>query len=205
MFLMFARFSFKSSDLAAEDRNYLGHHVRLARQLPGVRLYLTGKLIDTGFGKPDHYRAVLFGYDNPAAAANSVNAAVNAELMADSAAHIMGTTVAGCDADEIVSFSGRRAGQRCCVAALMYNRAASAGEERFRAYEESIRALPGLCGFMSGPAREARGQQPDHDWMEVRIVDPGVAREASWSRLLAVDEAVASTVHIHCLEGEVQL
>ena len=32
MFLMFARFSFKSSDLAAENKNYLEHHVRLARQ-----------------------------------------------------------------------------------------------------------------------------------------------------------------------------
>jgi hypothetical protein len=54
MFLMFARFSFKSSDVAAEDKNHLEHHVRLARQLRGVRMYLTGKLAETARGKPDH-------------------------------------------------------------------------------------------------------------------------------------------------------
>ena len=99
MFLMFARFSFKSSDLVAEDKNYLEHHVRLARQLPGVRMYLTGKLAETARGKPDHYRAVVFGYDTPEAGLNSVDCPVGVEMMADSAQHIVGTVVSACEGE----------------------------------------------------------------------------------------------------------
>ncbi len=44
MFAMFARFNYKTPNLEAEEKNYLEHHVRLARQLLGVRMYLTGKL-----------------------------------------------------------------------------------------------------------------------------------------------------------------
>ncbi|MDE2451648.1 MAG: hypothetical protein KGO22_21900 [Gammaproteobacteria bacterium] len=71
MFIMFARFDFQSPDLESENKNYRENHVRLARQLPGVRMYLTGKLLATPQGRPDRYRAVVFIYDSPEIAARS--------------------------------------------------------------------------------------------------------------------------------------
>src|SRR5215469_3694113 len=115
MFLMFARFDFKSSDLAAEDKNYFDKHVRLARQLPGVRMYLTGRLVTTAQGKPGHYRAVLFGYDTPQAGLTSLDCPVGVELMADSAEHIVGTTVAACEGEVMLPYDGRKSGQACIV------------------------------------------------------------------------------------------
>jgi hypothetical protein len=41
---VFALFNFKSSDFAAEERNYIEYHVQLARQLPGLRQYIIGRL-----------------------------------------------------------------------------------------------------------------------------------------------------------------
>ena len=205
MFLMFARFSFKSSDLVAEDQNYLEHHVRLARQLPGVRMYLTGKLIETPHTKPDHYRAVVFGYDNPEAGLNSLDCPVGVELMADSAGHIVGTVVNAFQGDVIVPFDSRQAGQPCCVAALMYNRTASGDEARYRAYQNSIRSLPALCGYMAGPTFEARGQKPDRDWMEIRIFDKSEPLRQSFSQSDPLGASLLTAPIVHCLEGEVQI
>ncbi len=205
MFLMFARFNFKSTDLVAEDKNYFDNHVRLARRLPGVRMYLTGKLLETAHGRPEHYRAVVFGYDTAQAGLTSLDGPVGAELMADSAEHIVGTTVAACEGEIIVPFEGRRPGQPCLVAALLYNLAAPADTGRLRAYQNSIRKLPGLCGYMAGPTFEARGQQPDRERMEIRIFGPDALREKSWRELAAPDESVARDALVHCFEGEVQM
>jgi len=205
MFLMFARFNFKSADLAAEDKNYFDHHVALARRLPGVRMYLTGTLIDAGRGKPDHYRAVVFGYDTPQAGLTSLDCPVGVELMADSAEHIVGTTVAACEGEIIVPFDGRRGGRPCLVAALQYNLAAPGDAARLRAYQNSIRNQPGLCGYMSGPTFEARGELPDRDRMEIRIFGPEALREKSWRGLIALDESVMHDARVYCFAGEVQM
>jgi hypothetical protein len=205
MFLMFARFNFKSTDLAAEDKNYFDNHVRLARQLPGVRMYLTGKLIDAGQGKPDRYRAVVFGYDTPQAGLTSLDCPVGAELMADSAEHIVGTTVAACEGETILPFEDRRPGESCLVVALLYNLATSADAARLRAYQNSIRNLPGLCGYMAGPTYEARGERPDRDRMEIRIFRPDASREKSLRDLIATDESVTRDPIVYCFGGEVQM
>jgi hypothetical protein len=205
MFLMFARFSFISSDLAAEDKTYMDNHVRLARQLPGVQMYLTGKLIETAQAKPDRYRAVVFGYDTAQAGITSLDCPVGIELMADSAGHITGTLVDACEGEVMVPFDGRRPGQPCLVSALLYNLDTPADEARLRSYQNSIRNLPDLCGYMTGPTFEARGQRPDHDRMEIRIFRPDALRQKSWSELNALDQSLASAPVIYCFEGEVQI
>ncbi len=204
MFLMFARFNFKGADLAAEDRNYFDSHVRLARQLPGVRMYLTGKLIEAGQGKPDRYRAVVFGYDTAQAGLTSLDCPVGAELMADSAEHIVGTTVAACEGETILQFEKRRPGEPCLVVALLYNFATSA-DARLRVYQNSIRKLPGLCGYMAGPTYEARGERPYRDHMEIRIFRPDVSREKSLRDLVATDESVTRDPIVYCFQGEIQM
>ncbi len=203
MFLMFARFDFKSPDLAAEDQNYFDNHVRLARRLPGVRMYLTGKLIETRL-KPDRYRAVLFGYDTAPAAMTSLDNPVGAELMADSAAHIVGTTVTACEGEEILPFSGRKPGHPCAVIVLLYNLLPGAAH-RLRSYADSIRRLPDLCGYMAGRTFEARGEKPDRERMEIRIAAPEVLRTPSWDRLIAPDDSLMTAALIHAFEGEVQI
>ncbi len=205
MFLMFARFSFISPDLAAEDQNYLDNHVRLARQLPGVRMYLTGKLIETAQGRPDRYRAVVFGYDTAQAGLTSLDCPEGVELMADSAGHIAGTLVDACEGELTVPFDGRRPGQPCLVAALQYNLNPPADEARLRSYQNSIRNLAGLCGYMAGPTFEARGQRPDRDWMEIRIFRPDALSEKSWRELIAMDESITRAPRVYCFQGEVQI
>jgi hypothetical protein len=205
MFLMFARFSFISPDLAAEDKNYLDNHVRLARQLPGVRMYLTGKLIETAQGRPDRYRAVVFGYDTAQAGLTSLDCPVGVELMADSAGHITGTLVEACEGEVIIPFDGRRPGQPCLVAALQYNLNPSADEARLRAGQNSIRSLPGLCGYMAGPTFEARGQRPDRERMEIRIFRPDALHGKSRGELIALDQSSVRAPLIYCFEGEVQI
>lgn len=205
MFLMFARFNFVSSDLAAEDKNYMDNHVRLARQLPGVRMYLTGKLIETAQFKPDRYRAVVFGYETAQAGLTSLDCPVGVELMADSAGHIVGTLVDACEGEIIVPFDGRLPGQPCLVAALQYNLDPPADETRLRSFQSSIRNLPGLCGYMVGPTFEARGQRPERNRMEIRVFRPDALRQKSWGDLIALDQSLARAPLIYCFEGEVQI
>jgi hypothetical protein len=205
MFLMFARFNFKSADLAAEDKNYFDNHVRLARQLPGVRMYLTGRLIDAGNGRPGHYRAVVFGYDTAQEGLTSLDCPVGAELMADSAAHIVGTTVAACEGQTILPFADRSPGEPCLVVALRYNLAPSAEAARLHAHRNSIRNLPGLRGYMAGPTYEARGERPDRNSMEIRIFRPVASREKSLRHMIALDESLTRDAIVHCFEGEVQM
>jgi len=205
MFLMFARFSFKSSDLAAEDKNYLEHHVRLARQLRGVRMYLTGKLAETARGKPDHYRAVVFGYDTPEAGLNSVDCPVGVEMMADSAQHIVGTVVSACEGEVIVPFDGRRPGQPSCVAVVMANLNVGPDAPRYLAHRNSVRALPGLCGYMAGPTFEARGEKPARNWMEIGIFRTSEAMLRAFSGTATGSEPPFEAPIIYNLEGEVQM
>jgi hypothetical protein len=205
MFLMFARFDFKSSDLAAEDKNYFDHHVSLARRLPGVRMYLTGKMVAAAHGKPGHYRAVLFGYDTAQAGLTSLDCPIGVELMADSAEHIVGTLVDAAECEVVVPFDRRQPGQPCLVAALTYDLGTPADEARLRSYYNSVRILPGLCGYMAGRTFEARGQKPDRERMEIRIFDPGAPSKKSWGELVSVDESVMRAPRIYCIQGEVQV
>jgi hypothetical protein len=205
MFLMFARFSFKSSDLVAEDKNYLEHHVRLARQLPGVRMYLTGKLAETARGKPDPYRAVVFGYDTPEAGLNSLDCPVGVEMMADSAQHIVGTVVSAFEGEVIVPFDSRHPGQPCCVAVMIANLNLRPDNPRYLAHRNSMRALPDLCGYMAGPTFEARGEKPARNWMEIGIFRTSDAMRGALRDAVTGSESPFESALIYNLEGEVQM
>lgn len=204
MFMMFARFNFKSSDLAAEDKNYLDNHVRLARQLPGVRMYLTGKLLHNAQSKPDRYRAVVFGYDDAQAGLTSLDCPIGTELMADSAEHIADTVVDAAEARIIVPFQARMSGQPCLIVTLLYD-FGTPDDERRIAYQNSIVNLPGLCGYMAGRAAEARGQRPEREVMEIRIFQRDALDGKSWQDLAALDQSLMRAPRVYCIEGEVQL
>ena len=124
--------------------------------------------------------------------------------MADSAGHIVGTMVNAFQGDVIVPFDSRQAGQPCCLAALMYNRTGGGDEARYRAYQNSIRSPPGLCGYMAGRTFEARGQKPDRDWMEIRIFHRSDALRQSFNQSDALASLLTAPI-VYCLEGEVQI
>ena len=52
MHLTFVTFNYQSADLEAEERNYLGHHVELAKRFPGLRQYYTGRLMKVAGRNP---------------------------------------------------------------------------------------------------------------------------------------------------------
>ena len=59
----YVAFNYQSDDLEAEERNYLGHHVGLAKSLPGLRQYYTAKTMEHRGEKPSHFRHALLAFD----------------------------------------------------------------------------------------------------------------------------------------------
>jgi hypothetical protein len=211
MFAMFARFNYKSPNLEAEERNYLEHHVRLARQLLGVRMYLTGKLLATAQTKPDRYRAVVFGFDTPESAASSYDCPAGVELAADSARHIDGTVVDAFQTQTLIPFDPRRAGQRCFVMARAFDlksgeRGSDEAEKRYQRFQEIIRATPGLRGYLAGQMHAAQDQKPDRTRMEIIICDSHDAFRAAFTgELAAAEQSLLLAPRTYLLDGRVEV
>ncbi len=211
MFAMFARFNYKSPNLEAEEKNYLENHVRLARQLLGVRMYVTGKLLQTAQTKPDRYRAVVFGFDTPESAASSYDCPAGAELAADSAGHIEGTVVDAFETQTFIPFDPRTAGQRCFVMARAFDlqpgeRASVDAEKRYRAFQQMIRTAPGLRGYLAGQTHTAQDQKPDRTRMEIIIFDHHDAFRAAFTgELAAAEQALLLAPRTYLLDGRVEV
>src|SRR5271168_3721911 len=127
MHLTYVTFNFQSADVAAEERNYLGHHVELARRFPGLRQYYTGRLMKVGGKEPDRIRAAILAYDDAAAATSAMRSEVVPALLADTQAHLKDGTSTAVDAETIVRFDSRRAGQQCFVMVAEFDLEQSAG------------------------------------------------------------------------------
>src|SRR5271155_1401835 len=115
MHLTFVTFNYRSADLEAEERNYLGHHVELAQRFPGLRQYYTGRLMKVAGKEPDRVRAAILTYDDAAAAATAMRSDVVPALLADTQAHLKDLTSTAVDAQTIVPFDSRRAVRQCFV------------------------------------------------------------------------------------------
>jgi uncharacterized protein (TIGR02118 family) len=155
MQLNVVQFNFKSGDLDAEEKNYLGHHVALARKMPGLRLYYTGRLMPVQGRTPEHLRAAILGFDDAAAAAAAMRSEVIAPLLADTQAHLKDVTQRTLEAEVIVPFDGRRAEQRCMVMAAEFDLEQSHGpdaaERHYREVHVGIaRRLPRLRNYLIG-------------------------------------------------------
>ena len=100
MHLTFVTFNYQSADLEAEERNYLGHHVELAKRFPGLRQYYTGRLMKVAGKQPDSVRAAILAYDDAAAAASAMRSEVVPALIADTQAHLKDTTSTAVDAED---------------------------------------------------------------------------------------------------------
>lgn len=159
MFFRFVTFNYKSDDLAAEERNYLGHHVALGRRLPGLRIYYTGRLLGHRGQKPPAVRAVLLGFDDREAYAEAFKSEVAAGIAADGAAHVKDIRMREFNGEVIVPFDVREPDRECFVMAAEFNLESSAGletaERRYRDHHTGIaRRLPGLRNYIIGQLGE---------------------------------------------------
>ncbi len=155
MQLSVVKFNFKSDDLEAEEKNYLGHHVALAKRMPGLRLYYTGRLMGVQGHTPEHLRAAIIGFDDATAAAAAMRSEVAPPLVADTQAHLKDVASRSLAAEVIVPFDSRRAEQRCLVMCAEFDLERSGGldaaERHYRDVHVGIaKRLPGLRNYMIG-------------------------------------------------------
>src|ERR1700685_2455858 len=101
MHLTLVTFNFQSADLEAEERNYLGHHVELAKRFPGLRQYYTGRLMKVAGKEPNRVRGAILPYDDAAAAVSAMRSDVVPALLADTQAHLKDRTLTADDEETV--------------------------------------------------------------------------------------------------------
>jgi uncharacterized protein (TIGR02118 family) len=136
-------------------KNYFANHVALAKRMPGLRLYYTGRLMPVQGRTPEHLRAAITGFDDAAAAAAAFRSEVIPPLVADTQAHLKDISQRSLAAEVIVPFNERRAEQRCFVMCAEFDLEQSGGldaaERHYRDFHVGIaKRLPGLRNYLIG-------------------------------------------------------
>ena len=215
MHLTFVTFNYQSADLEAEERNYLGHHVQLAQRFPGLRQYYTGRLMKVAGKEPDRVRAAILAYDDAAAAATANRSDVVPALLADTQAHLKDGTSTAVDAETIVPFDSRRAGQQCFVMVAEFDLEKSAGteaaEKHYLGTHVSIaRELPGLRNYIIGKLIKTVGIEDSRYRMAVLVFDSLDAYRAAYAspagrELLKDEAATIRNARVYRLDARVEV
>jgi uncharacterized protein (TIGR02118 family) len=154
MHFTFVGFNYQSGNIEAEERNYLEHHVALAKSLPGLRQYYTGRTMEHRGEKPSHFRHALLMFDSADASGKAMQGPSAPALIADTQAHLKDLKSLVFDGEIIVPFENRKPGQKCFLMAAEFNLDKAnleAAEKRYREHHTSIaRRLPGLRNYMIG-------------------------------------------------------
>ncbi|MDO8433587.1 MAG: EthD family reductase [Candidatus Binatus sp.] len=192
MYITYVSFNFQSGDLEAEERNYLGHHVALARRFPGLRQYYTGRLMKTGGKEPDRIRGAIMTYDSSTAAEAAMRSDVVPPLITDTQAHLKDLTSHSAEGEVIVPFDSRRAEQRCFTMIaefdLEQSAGASAAEERYLSKHTGIaRRLPGLRNYIIGKLMQAPGGDVTRNRMAILVFDSLEAYRAAYASQLGLE------------------
>ena len=215
MHLTFVTFNYQSADLEAEERNYLGHHVQLARRFPGLRQYYTGRLMKVAGKEPDRVRAAILAYDDAAAAATAMRSDVVPALLADTQAHLKVGTSTPIDAETIVPFDSRRVGQQCFVMVAEFDLEKSAGieaaEKHYLGTHVSIaRELPGLHNYVIGKSIKTAGIEDLRYRMAILVFDSLDAYRAAYAspagrELLKDEAATIRNARVYRLDARVEV
>jgi uncharacterized protein (TIGR02118 family) len=215
MHLTFVTFNYQSADLEAEERNYLGHHVQLAKRFPGLRQYYTGRLKKVAGKEPDRVRAAILAYDDAVAAASAMRSEVVPALLADTQAHLKDGTSASVEAETIVPFDSRRAGQQCFVMVAEFDLDQSAGleaaEKHYLGQHVSIaRRLPGLRNYIVGKLIKTPGIEDSRYRMATLVFDSLDAYRAAYAspagrELLKDEEATIRNARVYRLDARVEV
>ena len=215
MHLTFVTFNYQSADLEAEERNYLGHHVELAKRFPGLRQYYTGRLMKVGGKEPDSVRAAILAYDDAAAAASAMRSEVVPALLADTQAHLKDGTSTAVEAETIVPFDSRRAGQQCFVMVAEFDLEQSAGieaaEKHYLGTHVSIaRRLPALRNYVIGKLIKTPGIEDSRYRMATLVFDSLDAYRAAYAspvgrELLKDEAATIRNARVYRLDARVEV
>ena len=214
---VFALFNFKSSDLAAEERNYIEYHVQLARQLPGLRQYIIGRLRGPADQSPPYYRAATLSFDSNDAKRSAMrDSPVANPLAADGESHMSGTRWLELESEIIVPFTAKQAGKDYFVMAAEFDLKLdgldlAAAEKRYLDHHTYLaRRLPGLRHYMIGRLMPVAGVQPERLHMATLIFDDFEALKAAYrspaGRELAKDEeATITNARVYRIDATVQI
>jgi uncharacterized protein (TIGR02118 family) len=215
MHLTFVAFNYQSADLEAEELNYLGHHVQLARRFPGLRQYYTGRLMKAAGKEPDRVRAAIMSFDDAAAAASAMRSDVVPALLADTQAHLKDVTSTAVDTETIVPFDSRRAGQQCFVMVAEFDLEQSAGldaaEKHYLGTHVSIaRLLPGLRNYVIGKLIKTPGIEDSGYRMAILVFDSLDAYRAAYAsaagrELLEDERATIRNARVYRLDARVEV
>ncbi|HXZ87886.1 MAG TPA: EthD family reductase [Candidatus Binataceae bacterium] len=214
---VFALFNFKSSDLAAEERNYIEHHVQLARQLPGLRQYLTGRLRSPAGQQPPYYRAATLSFDSNEAKRTAMrDSPVAKPLAADGDAHMSGTRWLELESEIIVPFATKQPGKGYFMMAAEFDLKLegldlAAAEKRYLDHHTHLaRCLPGLRHYLIGRLMPVAGAQPERLRMALLVFDDAEGLRAAYrspvGRELAKDEeATITNARVYRIDATVQI
>jgi uncharacterized protein (TIGR02118 family) len=215
MHLTFVTFNYQSADLEAEERNYLGHHVELAKRFPGLRQYYTGRLMKVAGKEPDRIRAAILAYDDAAAAASAMRSDVLPALLADTQAHLRDGTSAAVEAETIVPFDSRRAGQQCFVMVAEFDLEQSAGleaaEKHYLGTHVSIaRRLPGLRNYIIGKLIKTPGGEDSRYRIATLVFESLDAYRAAYAspagrELLKDEAATIRNARVYRLDARIEV
>ena len=215
MHLTFVTFNYQSADLEAEERNYLRHHVELAKRFPRLRQYCTGRLMKVAGKEPDRIRAAILAYDDAAAAASAMRSDVLPALLADTQAHLRDGTSAEVEAETIVPFDSRRAGQQCFVMVAEFDLEQSAGleaaEEHYLGTHVSIASrLPGLRNYIIGKLIKTPGGEDSRYRIATLVFDSLDAYRAAYAspagrELLKDEAATIRNARVYRLDARIEI
>jgi uncharacterized protein (TIGR02118 family) len=213
---LFALFDYKSSDLAAEERNYIDNHVRLARELPGLRNYITGKLIGSKNHPAPYYRAAALNFDDLSAMRFAMrDSPVGKPLTDDGVEHLANVRWIHLDSEVIVTFDAKQ-GANCMLMAAEFDLKLNgadyaAAESHYLDHHTHIaRRLPGLRYYLIGRIATKPGIQPERQRMALLIFDSAeVGRDAYRSavgqELARDEEETIANARVYRLDATVQV
>jgi uncharacterized protein (TIGR02118 family) len=210
MHFTFVGFNFQSADLDAEERNYLGHHVGLAKSLPGIRFYYTARTMEHRGEKPSHFRRALLAFDNAEASAKAMQSPAGPALIADTQAHLKDLKTQLFEGEVIVPFENRKPGQKCFLMAAEFNLDKTnpeAAEKRYREHHTGIaRRLPGLRNYMIGKL----GAGADRYRIAILAFDSAEAFKEAYrtpvgAELMKDEDATIHDARVYRLDARVEL
>ena len=175
------------------EKHYLDIHVPLARKLPGLKTYLTGKFRDMNGVKPSHHRAAILIFDSPQAAAAAIESEAGAKTRADSATFIADPRPLALEPYIIMPFDSKQVGRDYFASMAEFD--INTGKERLEAADHEylavhtaiVRRMPGLRFCFTGRLVEARGVKPDRHRCAMGMYDNQAAQQASRTSPVAAE------------------
>jgi uncharacterized protein (TIGR02118 family) len=214
---VFAGFSYKSADLAAEEKNYLENHVRLARELPGLRRYITGRMRAPAGRQPPFFRAATLTFDSNNEKRTAMrDSSVAQPLIDDSEAHLTGTSWHEVESEVIVPFTAAQPGKDCFMMAAEFDLRLDGGDlaAADKCYLDHhthlARRLPGLRHYLIGRLAEVGKKKPDRYRMAMLVFDDVEALKVAYrspvgQELAKDEEATIANARVYRIDATVQV